>query len=276
MKQKRTKQSKSQSTGQKARHTPSTPTTDTSTSPKRTDTRTPGQQGTGPAFLRPVAIRLKPKGFLLGMLVGLMIGAVIYGLIFLWALDAWAMIASIGTTPDPAAWTQAWMSVIQTALNGLTLTVSALLTYALYLGTKEFAKFQFLRSNYDAWKDLDLFLLSNPDALKSLHDITAAPGSLYDETSATQKHLSFLLLNPYYSYYYAIQAGLLSDEMRTKFDKNVKALLVNEPLFRLTQESVFVEGFAEYCDQLRNSGQSVAEGGGQPPLPTTPSSQTPS
>lgn len=195
---------------------------------------------------------------LIAFAIGLLIGASVVGLPLLIATWGHQTDVFIGKTSDEAARVQGWMSIAQTVLQAFTFALGAILTVMLYLGTSQFAKFQFLRSNYDAWKDLDSFLLGHPDYLPlaaSLGD--PGDGSAYltrkKREQAKKKHLAFLMLNPYYSYFYAIKGGHVNAEMTTKFDEQMTILIADDEIFRLTQENVFVEGFQEHCKALRDA-----------------------
>lgn len=152
---------------------------------------------------------------------------------------------------NTAAAIQAWAAIIQTALTLLTFIIGIVISIVLYQGTNRLTKLQLLRANYDAWKDIDTFLLEQPDLLKIAGKLN--PKATGDATVETQRkrHLIFLLLNPFYSYFYALQNAYVEDRMREKFDTCLRPLLEDEDVFAITQSEVFVEGFAEYCQKLR-------------------------
>ena len=212
------------------------------------------------------------SGFLVGILIGLVLGAVMArapSLITWIGLRSSLTDAVIGTSNESAARVQAWMAILQTALQAVTFLGGAYLTYWLYVKTSDLssklAKFQFLRSNYDAWKDLDIFLLSHPEYLELAATLDPAKAAILDPTKADsrgnhtttllakarKKHLAFLMLNPYYSYFYAIQGGHVTKDMEDKFDTQMKQLIADNDVFELTQHNVFVEGFKERCKKLK-------------------------
>ena len=114
-----------------------------------------------------------------------------------------------------------------------------------YLTTRNTVKLQLLRSNFDVWKDIDTFLLSQPILLEMASKIMGA-----DTEAHQKKRVTFLLLNPFYSYFYAMKNGYVSSEMKDKFDECLKPLLLDPDVFAITQKEVFVEGFAEHCSGL--------------------------
>jgi hypothetical protein len=153
---------------------------------------------------------------------------------------------------NTAASIQAWAAIVQTVLTLLTFIIGIVISIVLYRGTNRLTKLQLLRSNYDAWKDIDTFLLEQPDLLPIVGKLTSTAKS--DDTVEVQRkrHLIFLLLNPFYSYFYALQNAYVEERMRKKFDACLRPLLEDTDVFAITQSQVFVEGFAEYCQKLKN------------------------
>jgi hypothetical protein len=155
--------------------------------------------------------------------------------------------------PNRAAEVQAWAAIAQTVLSALTFAIGVVITYLLYRGTNRLTKLQLLRANFDAWMTIDTFFLGNEGLLPMVGKLSSMkPG---DDNAETQKKqiVCFLLLNPFYSYFYALKNGYVAAEMWGTFDGSLKPLLRDDDLFRLSQTEVFVEGFAAHCKELRKS-----------------------
>ncbi|QDU40800.1 hypothetical protein Mal4_51600 [Maioricimonas rarisocia] len=156
-------------------------------------------------------------------------------------------------TSDELIQFQAWTSFAQ-AILVLVTTIAILWIHGVISSASErLTKLQLLRANYDAWKDIDTFFLTNPELLPVLNQFT--PDAATDEPEEAQKKrlVAFLMLNPLYSYFYALDKGYVSPRMREQFNHCLKPLVRDPTVLAMIKSQVFVEGFAEYCEKLSNS-----------------------
>lgn len=148
-----------------------------------------------------------------------------------------------------------WQSILPMGLDLIAVICSVAVAIVVYLQTHRLVKLQLLRANFDAWKDIDMFLLSQNDnkLLTMVGEITS--GRKKDANAETQKKrlTTFLLLNPFYSYFYLVDNKLVNEKMRERFDARLRELVRNNDVFEQVEKEAFVEGFFEYCQALRSS-----------------------
>jgi hypothetical protein len=95
------------------------------------------------------------------------------------------------------------------------------------------------------------FFLTNEEPGKVATSIESAKYENNTPETAAKRRICFLLLNPFYSYFYALKHGYVSPDMWEKFTKSLRPLLKDEFLYGLTQSDVFVERFALCCRLLK-------------------------
>jgi len=147
-----------------------------------------------------------------------------------------------------------WPSWLPMALDFCAIISSVALAVFVYKQTQRSVKLQLLRANFDAWKDIDMFFLSkdNHELLPLVGEITT--GTKKDDNAKSQKKrlTTFLLLNPFYSYYYLVKYKLVDEEMTERFDDRLLELIRSNDVFEQVKKEAFVEDFIEYCQKLRS------------------------
>lgn len=151
-------------------------------------------------------------------------------------------------TPERSAEIQAWASVAQAVIA---LVAGFLITWLIFRGTRRLMTLQLMRANYDAWLNIDTFFLAHPEHLKVVGPLVSSKGEHAGSELQQKRLVCFLLLNPFYSYFYALQHGYVLPGMREKFNRSLGLLLRDNDVYRISQDEVFVDGFSEYCQALR-------------------------
>ncbi len=145
-------------------------------------------------------------------------------------------------------------AIAQAVLALATLIVSIALSLFVYFGARKLTKLQYMRSSFDAWMTLDTFLLANPHLIKMARklerpDLEESRGEAIDQ----KRLLGFIILNPYVSYYYAIEHGLIDESFEQSIKTALSKIVRDEEVYRLTQEEIFAEGFARFCKDLKQA-----------------------
>jgi hypothetical protein len=78
-------------------------------------------------------------------------------------------------TAEQAQVVQGYAAIVQSVLAFFSLVVGVILSYLVYRATKTISELQFTRSIFDAWMNLDTFLLSHPELLKDYDRIINPP-----------------------------------------------------------------------------------------------------
>src|SRR5262245_28368394 len=99
-------------------------------------------------------------------------------------------------TAEQAQVVQGYAAIAQSVLAFLSLIVSALLAYLVYRATKTVSELQFTRSIFDAWMQLDTFLLSQPHLLDAYEHILNPSPTAGPARDARKRLLTFIVLNP--------------------------------------------------------------------------------
>lgn len=152
----------------------------------------------------------------------------------------------------------AMAAIAQTALAALTLAGTVVVSLFVYYGSHRIAKTQYLRSVYDAWLRLDIFLLSNPHHLQAFNKIARPDHADASEEETAKVHVTFLILNPLSSYFYGVKNGYISDDL-SRVEARLAVLLEDEDVFTLTQQEVFGKEFKTFCKAVRKKHWSHAK-----------------
>ena len=148
------------------------------------------------------------------------------------------------------------LAITQTILAVVSFVASILISLFVYYGTRRLATVQYMRSSFDAWMTLDTFLLTHPELIPMARKIERPDLVNMTGESDTARLLGFIILNPHVSYYYAMKHGLIEDSLLPTVEKMLSNVLQNDEVYRLTQEEVFAEGFADYCKKLKQQQRS--------------------
>lgn len=145
---------------------------------------------------------------------------------------------------------QAIASVAQAVLALCTFVGTIVVSLFVYYGARRIAKSQYLRTVYDAWMTLDIFLLSHPEHLR-LYNMIARPHSAHaTDEETTKRHITFLILNPLASYYYGVKNGYIADNL-LRLEASLAVVLQDEAVYAQTQEGLFSEEFATFCKSVK-------------------------
>ena len=151
-------------------------------------------------------------------------------------------------TPERLA---AIAAVAQAALALVALIGTVAVSLFVYYGSRRIARAQYLRTVYDAWVSLDIFLLSHPDYLEVYNSLARPGGPAVGAEQTVRRHIALLTLNPLSSYYFGIQQGYIDKSSLLRLEEVLGRLLRDDDIYRQSQDEIFGAEFATLCKSVR-------------------------
>jgi hypothetical protein len=144
------------------------------------------------------------------------------------------------------------VGVIFTAVQA----ILAFVTIKYFRRQTELMRLQNMRSIFDAWLEGDIARATNDVLLKECYNIEYPKSDITLE-NYRKRMAAYTLLNPMAFVYYNLEGKHIDNSLRPKFDKSLTHLLNDNYVYKITQESMYVEGFAEYCQKLKENAVSM-------------------
>ncbi|UVE16916.1 hypothetical protein NVV93_15130 [Pseudomonas sp. LS44] len=136
---------------------------------------------------------------------------------------------------------------VSTLLTG---AASIVIPVILYRSQKQKATLDYIKAGRDSWIQIDLGLLDKPHLLRQAESLLAAGGELPSDEEIQRKWLALMILNVAFSDFIGLKYGYHELEERDKLYNLIKALMVDESVYQLSQNA-YNQQFRDECTKAR-------------------------
>lgn len=149
------------------------------------------------------------------------------------------------------------MQILERLLDASSLIASVVIAFAVYRGTKTFARMQLQHDQRTAWMDLDFHVLENDHVLEVVDQLLHPDDPGATLSRRRKRWICYLLRNPLESMYLGAQAGLVNCEETSmaSLRASLKALVRDDMFMEMIDTYTPDPGFVALCHELRNELQ---------------------
>jgi len=150
-------------------------------------------------------------------------------------------------------------AIAQAIVAFATLATTIVIAVLVYLGGRKFSRLQHDQALREAWNTLDTIVLTDNELLVIADELM--PPKPTPNTSIPdrkRKWFTYLVLNAILARFLAMKADATPLDHGVEF--HLKYLLLNDDVYKLTQESGYEEPFANFCKKLREEADAQQMG----------------
>lgn len=141
-----------------------------------------------------------------------------------------------------------WLNVV---LAGVNIAVTALIALAVHRASRRAAQLEHDRGIKDAWINIDMAALQDPDNMRLLDQMIHADADDGDPDAQRRRWLAYMVLNPLEAAWSAAKFGHLSGGVLDSSERTMRGLVRHEDVYALIQGFVYSSEFRARCTVLR-------------------------
>ncbi|MEJ2791188.1 MULTISPECIES: hypothetical protein [unclassified Pseudoxanthomonas] len=145
-----------------------------------------------------------------------------------------------------------WLNVV---LAGVNIVVTAFIALAVHRASKRSARMEHDRGIKDAWINIDMAALQDPDNMRLLDQLIHADQQGADPDASRRRWLAYMVLNPLEAAWSGAKFGHLPDAVLDSSERTMRGLVQHDDVYALIQGFVYSMEFRARCAELRKAWQ---------------------